>query len=192
MQLLVITRPKQLEQEQQICAALFEHGLQTLHLRKPAASINELRKWLQQLPQEYHGRVMLHTHHRLAQEFAVKGMHFREADRGAAATTEKRGLTFSTSFHTLEGIHKPQPYFDYAFLSPVFQSISKNNYPAAFALEELKEILPQAQLPVVALGGIASEKMPLVRELGFAGAAALGAVWQTTDPVTAFKELLKQ
>ncbi|RDV16982.1 thiamine phosphate synthase [Pontibacter diazotrophicus] len=190
MQLIVITSPERVEREHEICFRLFELGLQTLHLRKPEAGINELRNWLQQLPEQYHSRLMLHTHHALAQEFAVKGLHFREANRAAAATTAKLDLTFSTSFHTLEDIQKPRSYFDYAFLSPIFHSISKKDYPAAFTLDELEETLPKATLPIIALGGIKSDKLPQVQELGFAGAAVLGAIWDQPEPVEAFRNLL--
>ena len=192
MQLVVITSPKPVEQEQQICAAMFELGLQTLHLRKPEASISELRMWLKALPEQYHERVMLHTHHQLAEEFEVKGLHFREADRAAAANTPKYTLTFSTSFHALTQVQQAQPYFDYGFLSPVFQSISKKKYSAAFATDELREVVPQAKLPLLALGGVTAEKLPLVQEMGFKGAAVLGAVWEQPAPAVAFEELLKQ
>lgn len=190
MQLIVITSPGAIEQEQQVCAEMFEFGLEALHLRKPEASRCELRNWLEALPEQYHNRVMLHTHHALAQEFAVKGLHFREADRATAATTAKSNLTFSTSFHTLEDILQHHIQFDYAFLSPVFQSISKKDYPAAFAIDELKKTLPKTTLPIVALGGIKPDKLPQVQELGFAGAAVLGTIWEQPEPVEAYRSLL--
>ncbi|MFD1186264.1 thiamine phosphate synthase [Pontibacter rugosus] len=192
MQLIVITSPDPVAQEQQICAALFELGLQTLHLRRPDASIKELQEWLKELPKVYHRHIMLHSYHQLAEEFEVKGLHFREADRAAAAVTPKYSLAFSTSFHSLADVQQPQPYVDYGFLSPIFQSISKKDYPAAFTKEKLQEIVPQAKLPLIALGGVTAEKLPLVQEMGFKGAAVLGAVWEQPNPVEAFKELLKR
>ncbi|GAB3537443.1 thiamine phosphate synthase [Pontibacter brevis] len=190
MRLIVVTAPEWVGQEHEVCCRLFEAGLETLHLRKPEASITELRYWLQQLPEQCHGRVMLHSHHALAQEFAVKGLHFRETDRATAATTAKHQLTFSTSFHQLADVQHHHTQFDYAFLSPIFQSISKKDYPAAFSLDELEETLPKATLPVIALGGITAEKLPQVQELGFAGAALLGAIWEQPAPVEAFRNLL--
>ena len=41
----------------------------------------------------------------------------------------------------------------------------------------------------LALGGIEADKLAAVREAGFAGAAVLGAVWQSPDPVAAFRQL---
>ncbi|MCJ8165130.1 thiamine phosphate synthase [Pontibacter sp. E15-1] len=191
MELIVITSPERVGQEQQVCCQLFALGLQTLHVRKPGATLPELRNWLQLLPERYHRHIMLHTHHALAQEFAVKGLHFRETERAATATTEKGRLIFSSSFHTLGAVQQPQPYLDYAFLSPVFQSISKKDYPAAFTSDDLKAALPKATLPLVALGGITAEKLPLVQNLGFAGAAVLGAVWGNPEPVQAYRRLLQ-
>ncbi|GAB3828156.1 hypothetical protein GCM10028895_41300 [Pontibacter rugosus] len=52
--------------------------------------------------------------------------------------------------------------------------------------------MPQAKLPLIALGGVTAEKLPLVQEMGFKGAAVLGAVWEQPNPVEAFKELLKR
>lgn len=34
------------------------------------------------------------------------------------------------------------------------------------------------------------QNLPKIKQLGFAGAAVLGSVWQASDPVEAFKELL--
>ena len=125
-------------------AQLLEQGLETLHVRKPGYSLAEMRQWLSQIPALHHPRLMLHQHHELAQEFRVKGLHFPEAVRATAATTPKEGLLFSTSFHQLQELPKPHPLFDYAFLSPVFDSISKEGYTAAFAEDDLRAVLQRA------------------------------------------------
>lgn len=187
MELIVITSPEPVEAEQHVCCQLFEIGLQTLHLRKPAAGLAELRRWLEVIPAEFHPRIMLHAHHDLAQEFAVKGLHFRETDSMRAAETSKHQLIFSTSFHTLEAPQQPQALFDYAFLSPIFQSISKKDYPAAFDLEAVRTTIPKSSVPLIALGGITADKLGQVQVLGFAGAAVLGAVWEHPKPLQAFE-----
>ena len=42
--------------------------------------------------------------------------------------------------------------YDYVFLSPIFDSVSKQGYQAAFEPAELRALLP-APCPVIALGG---------------------------------------
>ncbi|MHA6249674.1 thiamine phosphate synthase [Pontibacter sp. CAU 1760] len=189
MELIVITSPKPVEAEQHVCCQLFERGLQTLHLRKPAAGIAEWRRWLQVIPAQFHPRIMLHAHHGLAQEFAVKGLHFQETDSARATTTAKHQLVFSTSFHTLEAPRQPHAPFDYAFLSPIFQSISKKDYPAAFDLDAVRAAIPKSSVPLIALGGITVGKLAQVQALAFAGAAVLGAVWEHPKPLQAFEAL---
>lgn len=71
----------------------------------------------------------------------------------------------------------------YQFLSPIFDSISKHGYLAAFDIEsdygkyELRDAISKATVPVYALGGVTVDKIPILESLGFSGAAFLGEVW---------------
>ena len=167
----------------------FELGLETLHVQKPELTFGQLKDWLLKIPLQFHSRIMLHSHHKLREEFQVKGLHFPSGLMHKASETGKGPLQVSTSFHQVQDVLTSEPVFDYAFLSPVFDSISKSGYKAAFSEFELKETFLTATLPVIALGGITSENLEKVAELGFAGAAVLGTIWQAEDPVSAFKSL---
>lgn len=59
----------------------------------------------------------------------------------------------SSSFHELAQLRADWGDLDYAFLSPVYDSISKTGYGAAFEEAELGAALTAATVPVVALGG---------------------------------------
>ncbi|WP_187270228.1 thiamine phosphate synthase [Pontibacter qinzhouensis] len=190
MKLIVITTPVPFAGEIPLVCQLLEMRLETLHVRKPEFSCQEMRDYLNEIPLPYHPRLMLHSHHELAQEYKLKGLHFPGTARAGAANMPKQHLLFSTSFHKLEELQQPQPLFDYAFLSPIFNSISKEGYEAAFTPAAVQEALKKATVPVVALGGIDTDNLAAVRELGFAGAAVLGAIWQAADPVKVFQELL--
>ncbi|MFT2008927.1 thiamine phosphate synthase [Pontibacter sp. 13R65] len=192
MKLIVITTPVPFAGEIPLVCQLLELGLETLHVRKPGFSYQEMQNYLNEIPLPYHSRLMLHSHHELAQECQLKGLHFPVAARATATTIPKQQLLFSTSFHKLGELYQPQPLFDYAFLSPIFNSISKVGYQAAFTPEAVQEALQKATVPVVALGGVSVDKLAAVREMGFAGAAVLGAVWQAAEPVKAFLELQQQ
>ena len=108
------------------------------------------------------------------------GVHLNR--RNAAVPAGFRGLV-SRSCHTLDEI-AAHPACDYLFLSPLFDSISKSGYRAAFTDGELRDAAARGLLGerVVALGGIRPELLPRVRELGFGGAALLGAVWRDASP----------
>ena len=60
-------------------------------------------------------------------------------------------------------------------LSPVFDSISKQGYRSAFDPDSLRPWLEGKR--VVALGGVTPERIPLLRDAGFSGAAMLGYFW---------------
>ena len=60
----------------------------------------------------------------------------------------------STSFHELGQLRGDWgAALDYAFLSPVFDSISKEGYGAAFEETALTAALSSTTMPIVALGG---------------------------------------
>ena len=84
----------------------------------------------------------------------LQGIHYTERNRPAAPITRPwDGLTVSTSFHELGELRRGWGALHYAFLSPVFDSISKEGYGAAFEQGALRTALAGATMPIVALGG---------------------------------------
>lgn len=125
----------------------------------------------------------------------MQGVHYTERTRPlppltAAANAAAAGSTVSTSFHSLQQLRTDWgPALSYAFLSPIFDSISKEGYSAArFDRRELRHVL-QCPFPVVALGGITPENIQDTEHMGFAGAAVIGSVWQAKDPTAAWERL---
>lgn len=90
-------------------------------------------------------------------------------------------------FHSLQELNEYEHKFRYAFLSPVFESISKKGYRQDFDLHQLKEAIKGRS--IIALGGIDEDKVETCRNLGFAGVAVLGAIWEGRDAVGKFKKL---
>ena len=93
------------------------------------------------------------------------------------------------SFHSLEEIDEYKADYHYAYLSPIFDSISKKGYRSAFDLKTLGSSLRQLKRNLIALGGIDEDKIEIVRELGFAGVAVLGAVWNGKYPIEKFRQI---
>lgn len=196
MQLIVISPPLSVPDEARLACELLALGLARFHVRKPAWSRVEVAAYLAAIPVQYHPRLVLHSHHALAAELDLGGVHLTAASRHQGIRPMRRpGQTLSTSFHTLAEIRQHRQRYDYVFLSPIFNSLSKTNYPAAFTLTEITAALGQLRhragyVPqVLALGGVAAAQLPAVQQAGFAGAAVLGTVWQSPDPVAAFREL---
>ncbi|UGU14486.1 thiamine phosphate synthase [Sinomicrobium kalidii] len=196
---IVITAPESQSPPDEIpcIIRMFENGLETLHLRKPGITSAALARLLGHIPEIYHDRVMTHQHFDVTGEFRLKGVHLPEKVRRnygeglyrQVSTYREKGFVVSASFHSVSDIRSYSTgLFDYAFLSPVFDSISKKGYKGqAFNLSGEK--LP---FPVIALGGITPRHIPQLKEQGFAGAALLGYIWKNKDPEDAFKELKRQ
>ncbi|MDW7694249.1 thiamine phosphate synthase [Flammeovirgaceae bacterium SG7u.111] len=190
--LVLFTAEKLFEKEGAQIKEILEMGAAVLHVRKPGISKEEMYAWLQQFQPEHLAQMVLHQHQELADEFVVKGVHLPEYTRNSLAGSleeymdkyQGRGFTVSTSFHEIETL-KSFSNFDYCFLSPIFSSISKSNYEGRHF-----EVKGFAQ-KIIALGGITPDKFSLIKEMGFAGGAVLGAVWGSENPALSFEEIWK-
>jgi len=92
-------------------------------------------------------------------------------------------------FHSLAELHEYKEAFQYAFLSPIFDSISKIGYKSPYQLDEVKRTLHTTKHKIIALGGIDENKIDIVKDVGFYGIAVLGAIWQHQNPVEKFKRI---
>ena len=195
--LLLLTAPTALPDEPRLLAGLLALGPDGLHLRKPGWPAGQLEALIRALPARYYPRLVLHAHPHLVRAYRLGGLHLTGPQRTAAGRRSALlpGQTLSTSFHTLAEISRHRRRYDYVFLSPVFDSISKAGYASGFHLPAVQPVLralaarPGYRPRVLALGGIDGRTLGAVRQAGFAGAAVLGAVWQSPDPVAAFRAL---
>ncbi|KAL3160574.1 hypothetical protein ABBQ32_010512 [Trebouxia sp. C0010 RCD-2024] len=151
---MVITSPLMMPNEPQLCREMCQLGLPRLHLRKPGWSKSEAATFLSRLDEGTLRSVVLHDWHELADKFPVKGLHFTEKTRPSAPFQHKPPLTISTAFHDLSQLQKDYGDLDYALLSPIFDSISKKGYQAAFDHATLAQTVAGFSVPLVALGAM--------------------------------------
>lgn len=185
--LIVITPPYHVPGEERIVNRLFENGLHLLHLRKPGAEREIFEGFIQKIEPRFRERIVVHDHFDLAEAYGLRGIHLKSNQTGSFSERE-RYASVSVSCHTFEEIDALPFTPDYVFLSPVFDSISKQGYKSAFSPETLKEGLKKTTVPVVALGGITADNAATCRKLGFRGIALLGYLWDNpTEAVTRFR-----
>lgn len=183
---LILISPETGLQELNILPTIFYSGLQYYHIRKPDFNERELREYLLKVPKDFHNRIIIHSHHQFADEFSLKGIHYPETLRKRTQDYPSH-LQISTSFHNVDELKQWPLKFDYAFLSPIFNSISKTGYKSVFDLKQLRNVLPEIDQNIVALGGIDEENIEQLNASGFSGVALLGAIWKSKDPVGKFK-----
>lgn len=187
MKLVVLSPEAEDAREPGVLAQLFAAGLRHYHLRKPAWTRTQCSEWLRAVPAEFHPRLVLHSHHALAADFKVGGVHFRDADGPPSPLLRSRAA------HDLATLRAALGRYDRLLVSPVFPSISKPGHTpdaSRLAPAALKAILAlPRRAEVIALGGIDATRVAACHDLGFDGVAVLGAVWLAADPLRAFTEL---
>lgn len=194
MKLIVISPESEDPREHATLADLFAAGLTGYHLRKPTWSRAQLAAFLRALPATFHPRIILHTHHDLAADFTLGGLHHRDQ---APETDDPTGPSHSGVFrsravHDLPALRASLDTYDRLLVSPLFPSFSKPGHAPDARLDHaaLKAALAlPRRAEVIALGGINASRIPACRELGFDGVAVLGAIWQAADPVAVFQTL---
>ena len=182
MKWIIITSPEFLSGEAAFISKLFSQGLDLLHLRKPEASLEAYKQLLLQIPEQWHNRIVLHEHFELAEEYKLHGIHL---NRRCSVVPNAYHGSISCSCHTIEEVITQKDSKDYVFLSPIFDSISKVGYHAAFSPTSLKQAAIENVIDekVIALGGITAKNIPLVKEWHFGGVAFLGDIWKRmSDP----------
>lgn len=137
--------------------------------------MQEMMHLIQHIHPMHYPKISLNDHHELALRYKLGGIHINS--RNPNALQGYQGL-ISKSCHTIEELESIQ-LFDYVFLSPIFNSISKANYQSAFTLDQLYTLAQRDIIneKVIALGGISATNIKQVKEIGFGGAALLGTLW---------------
>ena len=188
--MIVITSPSAISGEISIIASLFEEGLSLLHIRKPEFSAIEMGQFIHQIKIEFRSNLVLHSHHQIAEDFGINRLHFSEKDRKDSPYSPARfskPCRYSTSTHSIEDFNSLEKDFEYAFLSPVFKSISKEAYYPVKDLFEALKSRTNFKTKVIALGGIDAENIKKTLENGFDDVALLGSIWNSENPVKQFK-----
>jgi thiamine-phosphate pyrophosphorylase len=179
LSIIIITRPEFFDGEAERIVSLLSRGdVSLMHIRKPQASKAEVERLLQQIPPSLFGRLVLHDHHELAQQYHLHGVHLNS--RNPEPPSGWQGAV-SISCHSIaELAERRRSPFAYMSLSPIFDSISKQGYKAAFSEADLCEARQQGIIDerVMALGGVTFDKVEQVMSMGFGGAMILGDAWK--------------
>ncbi|MDR6515160.1 thiamine phosphate synthase [Chryseobacterium camelliae] len=186
--ILVITPENPVQNETDVIHQLFREKLDLLHVRKPGMSIEAMREYISRIDPDYHSQLVLHSHYSLAEEFGISRIHFREADRQNVPDHFFDEYILSTSVHIIDCFNELDARWEYAFISPVFPSISKKGYGTDSGILESIQYRKNDRSGLIALGGISQHTIDAVFTEDVDGAALLGAVWESKEPVQMYIE----
>lgn len=177
MRVIVITDPEFLPGEAEALTALLDAGAWRVHVRKPGAHAEDVSALLEAVPERCYSRISLHDCHDLALRYGLGGVHLN--GRNPEPPFGFAGLV-SRSCHSFSELSEYASICDYMFLSPVFDSISKQGYRSHFSIEDIRANACAGAVNdrVFALGGVSPENIRQVSEAGFGGAAVLGYLWE--------------
>lgn len=192
MKLILMSTPYFFVEEHQILNALFDEGLEVLHLRKPHTEPVYSERLLTLIPETYRKRIVVHDFFYLKDEYNLKGIHLNH--RNPELPPKYKGH-ISCSCHTCEEVKAHKKVCNYVFLSPIFNSISKEGYSSHFGMQDLRELARQKVIDrkVMALGGVQLDNIKQVKDLGFGGAVILGDIWNrfSIHSTQDFKDLIQ-
>lgn len=179
--LIILTANTAIENEADAINALFENGLNYLHLRKKTWFKNELIAFIENIASKWYKNIVLHTHPQLVFEYDLKGFHFNKSqpyNEQLAKKIKATGKTLSASSHSICDMSEFSLEVDYQLVSPIFSSNSKNNESEVMDHTKLKNYLvlkPKSKF--IALSGIEPNNIIDALNLGFDGVAVLSYIW---------------
>ena len=150
MKIIVITKPIFFDNEASKIVSLLEEGCSYVHIRKPNASKEDVAFLLLAVPEMYHSRLVLHYYKDLLFSFPLLNYHHSMSSEFDSQIKSHQ----SKSMHHLSEL-KTGAVYNYQFISPVFDSISKEGYLSSIEIEELEREIKTHELEnIIALGGI--------------------------------------
>lgn len=199
MKLLVISSSDKIDNEQVIIRKMFDMGLTTLHLRKPKLSNDALKKYLEDFGEEYHKKIIIHTHHNLIWDFDLKGIHLNKAHKKSRFKTrfqhylykmKRKDLVRTTSCGSVSSLAQIYKDFEYVMLTPVFAD--KQEHRPVFSRSTLDVVMTKFPKKVIARGGATLEDIEKAAEIGFSGIAFHKTIWESPDPLKEFEKIYRR
>jgi thiamine-phosphate pyrophosphorylase len=201
MKLVVITPNKDMQDEQSLITKMFESGLTTLHLRKPKHSTNQMKEYISAIPEHFHNRIVIHSHHDLAIKYNLKGIHL-----GRIHLSKKWKYWFvrlrlklkfgqtskSRSYSSLQQVYqKEERDFDYYLVGTMFNNMTGALYSGFYEDGVIAANKTSGKL-LIARGGTTTKSIERAVYYGFKGIAFNSYIWNSANPYETFSQLLDE
>lgn len=200
MKLVVITPSRKNENEVENVIKMFEAGLNTLHLRKTHFTTRELEEYIKAIPAHFHNRIVIHSHHKLALKYNLKGFHFTSTHlkkrlklwwNTKMIYIRKPNLIRSISYKRVSDVYiQEKVKTDYCFLGTMFHNLSGELY-SGFYPETVKAVIEKSGRKIIARGGVNEKSIELAHQLGFYGVALYGHIWKGESPFDRYITFLR-
>lgn len=191
MKLVIMTKPTFFVEEDKILATLFDEGMDSLHLCKPASSPIYHERLLSLLSDDYYSKITVHDHYYLKDEYHLAGIHIDTAEQ--APPLGYKGKIGRTC-NDLSKLKELKRQSNYVILRNIFESRTDKSEQSCFTMNELERASRDGLIDkrVYALGGMNVDNVRIARQLGFGGVVIRGDLWNRFDihSQSDYKELL--
>jgi thiamine-phosphate pyrophosphorylase len=157
---------------------LFQNGLDFYHLRKPNWNKEDFANFTKEFDSFIQKKIVCHFPEKIGDCLIHHSVQNKK----------KEGQFHSCSDHRLEEVLESQKNYENLFWSPVFDSISKDNYSANESID-LEKIPSKLRKRIIALGGVEPSKFKELKERGFSQIAIKGWFWNQKDYKKAWQEI---
>jgi thiamine-phosphate pyrophosphorylase len=171
--------------------AALQGGVKAVQLREKdlsAAELLPLARELRVLTRHHGARLLINDRIDLALAVQADGVHLGGHSLPTDVVRKLVGadLLIGISTHTHDEIRATEHQgADFVTFGPVYATPSKAAFGLPQGLHALSQACRVSSLPVYALGGITSSRVPEVRQAGACGIALISAILASSDPRTA-------
>ena len=175
MKLIIMTQPTYFVEEDKILTALFEEGMDMLHINKPESEPLYAERLLSLLPKNKYDHISVHQHYYLKQAYGLRGIHI-DNPQMPVPDGFRRHVTRSTS--NISDLKLFKKNCDYVMLHSLFDSLH-DEVRATLTPEEMIAAHHEGLIDkkVYALGGMSLESVQMAKDLGFGGVVICGDLW---------------
>ena len=179
MKIVLMTKSTFFVEEDKILTALFDEGLDNLHLNKPGAAPVYTERLLTLLPDDIYGKTTVHEHFYLKEEYGLRGIHLDDA---SSPLPEGYKGKYSRTCFIIDDIREARRKTEYVFLKDTFAACED-----AHANELHNARLDRAaslgliDKKVYAFGGVNIDNIRMAKDLGFGGIVICSDIWNKFD-----------
>ncbi|WP_214753469.1 thiamine phosphate synthase [Exiguobacterium sp. s16] len=162
------------------CFQFREKGKEALYGDKKEA----MARTLQALCRSYDVPFIINDDVELAARIDADGVHIGQDDAEAAIVRERIGPDkwLGVSVHTLEEVAAAIEHADYVGIGPIYPTTSKEDAGAVNGTTLIRQVRAMyRELPIVGIGGILPEHVPMIRNDGADGVAVISAIASAPD-----------
>jgi thiamine-phosphate pyrophosphorylase len=151
-------------------------GIEWIQIREKDLSTRDLYELVEaamKLPNPTHSKILVNTQVDVALAAGAHGVHLPSGSPPPRRFVPG-SLICGVSCHTAaEAVTAEAEGASYVLFGPVYSPLSKHSAAPPAGLEVLERITRAAKIPVLALGGITAERIPLCIEAGASGIAGI-------------------